>query len=183
MAARKFRMVSAQESGIGGFLLFFALTQVVATGVVAWQIPSTAAEVFGPDGAIVSRMDPNYVPLVSAELLLQIARGVAFIIGLVLLFRRDPRTPKFYKAVLGGIIAIATLDMYFASRSVHAMEAWLAAHGRPTAKVDDALSKGQMENIRGIVYGVIWFLYWRSSERVRLTFAPASGMTEIPKPT
>lgn len=183
MTARKFHMISAQESGIGGFLLLFALTQVVALGVVAWQIPGTLVQLFGPNAVIVSRMYAGYVPLVSAELFFQVVRGVAFIMGLVLLFRRDPRTPKFYLAVLAGYVVIAALDMYFASQTVHAIDAYLTAHGKSTSRVDDAVAKAQLENLRGIGYGVIWFLYWRSSERVRLTFAPPSGMTEIPKPT
>jgi hypothetical protein len=183
MTARKFKMISAEESGIGGFLLFFALTQILSIGIVAWQIPRTMAEAFGRDAAIVSRMDPAYVPLVTSELFFQVARGIAFVIGLVLIFRRDPRTPKFYMAVLGGVVVLAALDMFFASRSGHAIDAYLAGQGKPTSAVDDALSKGQIENIRGIGYSLIWFLYWRSSERVRLTFAPRSGMTEIPTTT
>jgi hypothetical protein len=39
---------------------------------------------------------------------------------------------------------------------------------------------GRMNNFRLIGYAVIWSLYWRSSERVRLTFTPSPGMTEIP---
>lgn len=183
MATRKFRMMSAQESGVGGFLLLFALTQVVAIGIVAWQIPGTLVQTFGPNAAIVSRVDAGYLPLVTAELFFQIVRGVAFIIGLVLIFRRDPRTPKFYLFVLGGFAVVAALDMYFASRFLHNIDAYLTAHGKPTGRVDDAVGKANIENIRGIGYGLIWFLYWRSSERVRLTFAPESGMTEIPKTT
>jgi hypothetical protein len=176
-------MISAEESGIGGFLLLFAATQILSVGFAVWQIPGTFVEAFGRDGAIVSRMDPAYVPLVSGELLFQIARGVTSIMGLVLIFRRDPRTPKFYMAVLAGFVVLAALDLLLATRSGHLIDAYLAARGKPTAGVDDALGKGQIENLRGIAYGLIWFFYWRSSERVRLTFAPPSGMTEIPKTT
>lgn len=181
MATRKFRMVSAEESGIGGFLLFFAFTQVISLGIVVWHIPGTITETFGPDAGIVSQMDPAYVPLVSGELFFQIVRGVAFIIGLVLIFRRDPRAPKFYQYLLGGIVVLAVLDMFFASRSSHAIDAWLTAHGKATAGVDAAFSKGQIDNLRAIGYSLIWFMYWRSSERVRLTFTEPAGMTEIPK--
>lgn len=72
----------------------------------------------------------------------------------MLIYRRDPRTPTSYRFVLLGIVAMALLE---------------------------ALS-GIMQNpVRMIGYCVFWFLYWCYSERVRLTFAPASGMMEIPK--
>jgi hypothetical protein len=134
MATPKFRMVSTQASGIGGWLLFFVFSQAVAIGVLAWSIPGTIAELRGPDAVIVGIV-----------LFLQIARVVAYIIGLGLLFRRDPRTPKFHRLVFAGVGLITLLETI----------------GSPS-----------VANARAIVACVIWYFYWRNSERVRLTFAP-----------
>lgn len=136
-------MVSAQEAGVGGLLLLFVITQVVSIGFVAWAIPGTIASFSGPDAVVAGIV-----------LFLQVARGVAYIVGLVLIYRRDPRTPRYYLIVLAGVTLIMLLE---------------------------AFGKTAQENVRSIGYAAFWFFYWRSSERVRLTFEPASGMTEIPK--
>jgi hypothetical protein len=173
-------MISAQESGIGGFLLFFALTQILSLGFVVWHIPEVWRAVIGPDAAIVQRMWSGYLPGAIAEFVCWIGRGVAIVIGLVLIFRRDPRAPMFYKVLLGAFIVLAALDLYFMGRFSDAVHAYLGQRGKSTTEFDGAIDSGRMDNFRMIGYGVIWLLYWRSSERVRLTFTPGSGMTEIP---
>ena len=60
--------------------------------------------------AAATRAEPAYVPIVSVVLFLQFARGVAYTIGLVLIYRRDPRARKFYLWVLTGIMVIALLE-------------------------------------------------------------------------
>jgi hypothetical protein len=136
-------MVSAQESGIGGFLLLFALTQILSLGLMAWTIPRMLNEIIGSHAPIVQRMWSGYLPLVIAELVFVIARGVG---------------ARF-------------------SDSVHA---YLLQRGKSSTQFDAAIDSGRMDNFRLIAYAVIWSLYWRSSERVRLTFTPGPGMTEIP---
>jgi hypothetical protein len=173
-------MISAQESGIGGLLLLFALTQILSLGFVAWHIPEIVRGVIGPNAPIVQRMWSGYLPLAIAEFVFSIVQGVAIGMGLVLIFRRDPRTPMFYKVLLAAFIVIAVLDLYFTELFSEAVHVYLVQHGKPIAAFDAAVDSGRMEKFRVIGYCVIWLLYWRSSERVRLTFKPASGMTEIP---
>lgn len=73
MATRKFRMVSAQASGIGGWLLLFVFSQVLSIGLLAWYIAGTIA-------ALTRAHGDDSVGL-AVVLVLQIARMVAFIIG------------------------------------------------------------------------------------------------------
>jgi hypothetical protein len=173
-------MVSAQESGIGGFLLLFALTQILSLGLMAWTIPRMLNEIIGSHAPIVQRMWSGYLPLVIAELVFVIARGVAIGMGLVLIFRHDPRAPMYYKVLLAALIVLAVLDMYFIARFSDSVHAYLLQRGKSSTQFDAAIDGGRMDNFRLIAYAVIWSLYWRSSERVRLTFTPGPGMTEIP---
>jgi hypothetical protein len=173
-------MISAQESGIGGFLLLFALTQILSLGFVAWAIPGVVRGMIGPDAPIVQRMWSGYLPLAIAELVFLTVRGVAMGMGLVLIFRRDPRAPMFYKVLLAALIVLAILDVYFIGRFSDAVHTYLLQRGKPSTEFDAAMYSGRMNNFRLIGYAVIWSLYWRSSERVRLTFTPSPGMTEIP---
>jgi hypothetical protein len=173
-------MISAHESGIGGFLLLFALTQIVSLGFVFWAIPLVLHELIGPDAPIVERMWSGYLPLVIAELVFLTARGAAIGMGLVLIVRRDPRAPMFYKVLLAALIVLAVLDLYFQGRFSDAVHAYLLQRSKSTTAFDAAMDSGRVGNFRLIGYSVIWSLYWRSSERVRLTFTPGPGMTEIP---
>jgi hypothetical protein len=180
MTGGKFRMISAQESGIGGILLFFVITQIVSLGLLIWQMPGVLRAVIGPDAPIAERMWSGYLPLVIAEFVFGIVQGAAIMIGLVLIFRRDPRAPMFYKVLLAAYIVIAVLDLYFCELFSAAVHAYLSQHGKSTTGFDAAIDGERRDKFRYIGYAVIWLLYWRSSERVRLTFAPGSGMTEIP---
>jgi hypothetical protein len=85
--------------------------------------------------------------------------------------------------IVGGIIVLTLIDMYFGSRLSEVVHATLTQHGQSTAAYDDAHLKARYQSIGSIGWTVAWLLYWRSSERVRLTFSPDSGMKEIPRPT
>jgi hypothetical protein len=144
MTARKFKMISAQESGIGGILLLFVLTLLISLIVLLIMLPGS---------------------------------------WVVLIFRRNRHAPVFFVGFLGGIIVLTFIDMYFGSRLSDFVHTTFAQHGRSTAAYDAAQLKSRYRSIGSIGWTVARLLYWRSSERVRPTFAPGSGMKEIPKTT
>jgi hypothetical protein len=173
-------MISAQESGVGGFLLFFVVTVVVNLVLALFKIPSFVAALTGKSGAFITSIYPAYPFLVGVQCFLTLGRVVFFIIGLVLIFRRDRRAPLFFVVFLAAHIVVALADRYVVARIYDALHAYLVQQGRSTEEVDRVSLKARWENIGSALYGVAWLLYWRSSERVRLTFRPGSGMTEIP---
>ena len=140
MATRKFHMISAQESGIGGYLLLFVITQFVSLLLGVWRI---AASMFAFSAPLASS-NSTYIPYVTTLVILQTARGLMYALGLMLIVRRDPRTRTYYLWALGFLGATAVF------------EGWALR------------SRGA---VGAICYCVVWFFYWRESERVRLTFA------------
>jgi hypothetical protein len=173
-------MYSAQESGIGGFLLLFVLSQLLSLCAWLYKLPTFWNALAGPNAATVQRIYAAYPAVASMELFGDLARIACGVIGLVLIFRRDRRAPVFYTVFLAANIVFVATDMLFGQRFHEAILAYLVAHGQPTANSQEIHDKARLGNYRAIGYSVIWFLYWRSSERVRLTFAPATSPQEIP---
>jgi len=177
MTAPKFRMISAQESGIGGFLLLFAIILVISILVILIQIPGFVVAI--QSARELAPAYPPYPYLVIGELIFLLARCVGCIVGLVLIFRRDRRAPLFFVAFFGVIIVGTLIDMYFGSQLSDAIHAL----GRSTAEYDEAHRTARYRSIGSLLWDIAWLQYWRTSERVRLTFTPGPGMTEIATPT
>jgi|HubBroStandDraft_6_1064221.scaffolds.fasta_scaffold29418_4 hypothetical protein len=173
-------MISAQESGIGGFLLLFAIVLVLNIIVALFNTPRAYLVMTSPDLAALGRIYPAYPFVVTAEFVFALVRFAGLVIGLVLLVRRDRRAPAFFVGFFGAVIVFTMADMYVGSRFTDAAHVYLTQHGQSTAGVDQAHRVARYQGIGSLMWAAAWLLYWRSSERVRLTFTPGSGMTEIP---
>jgi hypothetical protein len=181
MTASKFRMMSAQESGVGGFLLLFTIVMVINLLVLLVRMPGHWFAVTDESTATLGRLLPEYPYVLMGEFIFALARVVGIVIGLVLIVRRDQRAPAFFMGFLGGVIVLTLVDMYFGSRLSDVVHAAFTQHGQSTAAYDEAHRKARYQNIGSLLWTAAWLLYWRSSERVRLTFTPGSGgMAEIP---
>jgi hypothetical protein len=143
MAAPKFRMMSAQESGIGGFLLLYVIVLFMNFVVTLLRIPVAFLSFGSSDFAFI---------------------------GLVLIFRRERSTPAFFFAFLGAVIVLTLVDTYFTSKVGEAVHAYLTQHGHATDVFDSVRSRTRYQNFSALAWTTGWFLYWRSSERVPITF-------------
>jgi hypothetical protein len=180
MTTPKFRMISAQESGIGGFLMLFVILLGISIVVALFRIPGCLSAISAANSLVAYY--PPYPTVVEGELVYLIGQIAAGIIGLVLLLRKDRRAPTFFVGFYGALIGVTLIDMYFGSRLSDALHAALTEPGRLDA-YDAAHRMARNQGISAIVWDAAWLQYWRTSERVRLTFTPGTGMMEIATPT
>ena len=160
------------ETGVGGLLLLFVLTQLVSAAMLAWQLPRTWAGFSGPTWALGA--DSSWFrPTLVFEAASQVARVVAMLIGLVLVFRRSPRTPGFYRGFLVAVMALALIDALLITKVYAQLHATLVGLGASTSGLTGSRYSALLGDLRSGVYALVWFIYWRSSERVRQTFARA----------
>jgi hypothetical protein len=121
-------MVSAQESGIGGWLLLFAIGQVLQAAVSAWQVPGIWHALVGPSAVVAQRSFPAYPLLVVQELVSMTLRAVLY----------------------AGVT-----DLLFAARFHDAFHAYRVANGLSVTATDAAHVHSQFATIRLILYAAI----------------------------
>lgn len=158
------------ETGVGGLLLLFVLTQLVSAAMLIFQIPRTFAGFSGPTWALGT--DSSWFrPTLVFEAGSQIVRVAGTLVGLALLFRRSPRTLGFYRAFLAAALALAAIDALLIAKVYSQLHATLAELGASTSGLAGSRYVALLGDLRSGVYALIWLLYWRRSERVRQTFA------------
>lgn len=160
------------ETGVGGLLLLFVLTQLVSAGMLMYQLPRTWAGFSGPTWALGA--DASWFrPTLVFEAASQIVRVVAMLIGLALVFRSSPRAPGFYRGFLVMVMALAVIDALLITKVYSQLHATLVGLGASTGGLAGSRYAALLGDLRSGVYALLWFIYWRRSERVRQTFAPA----------
>lgn len=160
------------ERGIGGFLLLFLITQAISFLLLLAQLPRLLAGFHGPEwalGATASLLRPTIV----FEAIAIAFRVAGIPVGLWLAFRRSRLAPEFYQVFLGTIIVLCAIDALLIWRMTAELHAQLAAEGASSDTILAARYQGLLSVFRLAGYALIWLLYWRGSERVRLTYTPA----------
>ena len=158
------------ETGVGGLLLLFVLTQLVSAAMLIFQIPRTFAGFSGPTWALGAD-STWFPPTLVFEAASQILRVVGTLVGLVLLFARRPATPRFYRAFLAAALALAGIDALLITKVYSQLHATLVGLGASTGGLAGSRYVALLGDFRSGVYALLWLLYWRGSERVRQTFA------------
>ncbi len=162
------------ESGIGGLLVLFIVTQATAILFSIVQSPTIIAG-FRPDSWALGERASLYRPLLLFEALGQGARLVCMVFGLVLLLRRRPSTPRFYQIFLAAAIVFGLVDAVGVWATYGQLLPLIAQSGQPANLVESAREQSVVSALRMAGYAGIWFLYWRGSERVHRTFGASSS--------
>ena len=164
--------VLAEETGVGGWLLFFCISESAAVLVnirALAQIP----QVFRPESWALGEQASLYRPLVLFETAAQVILTVGGLVGLILLFRRHPRTPRFFTVLLAFSALYGVVEMVGAEKLYAQLLPVMSKVGTT------ALDRLRLRNFRSdtmfrgfqmLVVGIGWALYWQMSARVARTF-------------
>jgi hypothetical protein len=175
----RFQTFGAQEQGVGGLLLLFVLSQVVS---VVLTVIGTRTILAGFDPSTwnsVGEAVPSYRPVAIAEAIAHVLRIMLPVVGLLLIWQRDRWAIAFYTGYLAFLIVWGIADHLAANRVYEGIYAMLAKANQPADHVRAVESQFGIQTYQSIVYGVFWLIYWRTSDRVRRTFEPATA----PSPT
>ena len=160
------------ETGVGGLLLLFVLTQLFSGVLLGWQLPRTWAGFSGATWALGA--DSSWFrPTLVYEAATQVVRLAGIVIGLTMVLRRSSRTPAFYRGYLATVLVLALIDALLIARVYAQLHVTLTAMGASTTGLGASRYGALLGDARTVAYALIWWLYWRRSERVRRTFAPA----------
>ncbi|NUS96126.1 MAG: DUF2569 family protein [Gemmatimonadaceae bacterium] len=160
------------ETGVGGLLLLFVLTQLLSGVLLGYQLPRTWAGFSGPTWALGA--DSSWFrPTLVYEAAMQVVRLAGIAIGLVMIVRGSSRTPAFYRAFLATVLLLSIVDALLIARVYAQLHVTLRALGASTTGLGASRYVALTGDARTAAYALIWWLYWRQSERVRRTFAPA----------
>ncbi len=156
-------------AGIGGWLALFVLGQVLTVVLVALQVPATIASFSGPTWALGSQV-PSLRPILVLEALANAIMLVGASIGLGLIFRRHPLTPRFFQFFLlfvlaYGLVRLVALPTMYRELLVLVREGGGSAADMEQEKMTAISNTGRMAG-----YAALWFLYWLRSRRVANTF-------------
>jgi hypothetical protein len=109
-----------------------------------------------------------------AYMLFQLLSGavdsVTPIVGSVLLLRRSPWTPPFFKAYLGFMVFAGLVDMSALRLLYGSISVAFEAGGQSLGPLDAATDQKFLDGLRAAAYGSIWLAYWCRSTRVRQLF-------------
>ena len=158
-----------EPAGVGGWLLFFVIGQVLTLVLLALAFGGIPAALRDSDA--LSSV-PLYRPFVIAEALCQLTLLVGSFVGLLLVFNRHPRTPLYYQWLLGFVMLYGVIEIVGVYATYAALTQLASDNGSSGGSIDTVQSYAR--SVRMIVFGAIWLLYWRRSERVANTFASDS---------
>ena len=167
----------ADEAGIGGWLLLFCVMEGIAVLANLRGLPENF-RALGPEAWAVGEQAALYRPLVVFELIANVVLAGGGAIGLFLIFRRHPRTPLFFVALLAFSAICGVVEMLGAGRLYEQLLAITNAAG------GNAVDRLRLRNFRSdmtfrgfqmLVVGAGWAFYWRISDRVARTF----GQTQV----
>jgi hypothetical protein len=168
----RFRTFAAQEQGVGGLLLLFVITQVLAVVVTLVQTRTILASFDPSVWNTIGLQVPSYRPIVIAEGIADILRVLLPVVGVVLIWRRSRRTIAFYSIFLLCLVLWGIADHMAAASVWDGVGAMLRRANKSSDHLRDLEDKAWNQTLRTIVYGGLWLFYWRTSARVRATFTP-----------
>ncbi len=153
--------VSAEESGIRGWLALFVALQVLAAAVLLCAAP-ISLYVVSLAGRGTAHVDGSLASKLAYMAAVELALGVAIGVGLRWTWKRDARAPKFWSFFLLLIVPIWTLMLYLAAAIVFRLE----SPGEHAA----TLERYVKEVLWLSAIAAIWLGYWMRSRRVLATF-------------
>ena len=157
-----------KPSGIGGWLLVFLVVQLLALPVLALKFLVTAYLV-----GQAPEIPTSLQHLGRFEIGYSVLYGAAAVVGVALLLRRSPRTPRYWRRVL-LLVAVAQ------GMLVVLIFRFLADLPREARGGMDWTILATL--LRLAITG-LWLAYWFGSERVENTFTPADERRGGPIPS
>ena len=155
-----------EPQGVGGWLLLFVIGQVANVLMLAIALAQAWETIDTARSLSHVRYFQEFVVL---EVLCQAVLVTGVIAGLVMIFRRHPRTPAYYQYLLAFVMVFGVIEL---------AGTWLTFDALAEVAGDDigdeaALDRFQAyaSSARMIAWAGIWLLYWRRSVRVANTFA------------
>ena len=158
-------------SGIRGWLLFFAFTQVVGLLVIVYQLRDVSLR-FSPASWALGDRVHFYRPTIIIETVARLGFLAAGATGLLLMWRRASYTRAFYCVLLG----FGALFGLFQAIVVAGLYPQFVALARQAGNNGVALAIEQSDQtwagFRTLGVSTAWLAYWLFSERVARTFSP-----------
>lgn len=158
-------------AGIGGWLALFAFGQALAGVLLAIRVPQTIASLSGPVWALGSEL-PSLRPILVLEALAGVVAPAGAAVGLVLLFRRHPSTPRFFQFFLLFLLAYNLVEFMALPAMYRELDVLVRERGGPTGDLDQEKMTAISNAGRMAGYAALWLLYWLKSRRVANTFRP-----------
>lgn len=166
-----------EPRGIGGWLLLFALGQVLSVLVAGMGVPYLFSDAFAADWNAASNW-PIYRMAIVSSGIDSLLTTAGTIVGLIFLFSVHRWTPRFYR---GWLLTLSALGLVILTTS------WFG-FGEIIRDLSDPMIRGVRASEmrrhdlamtgRGIAVALTWYLYWVKSKRVANTFIaerPPSG--------
>ena len=160
-------------SGIGGWLAFFCLGQLVTMVLCASHVPATFRDVVGGSWTL-GPISPILRPTLLTEATINLARIILPVIGLYLIFKRNRYTPRFWMVFTIFVGLFAVVDL--AAGAV--IQAQISNRLGRDINSGGELNAAVGENLKIVAWALIWAFYWARSLRVRATFG-ADGMDRV----
>ena len=157
-------------TGVGGWLILF----LVGNAIVVLYMLATAREIPGNLSGESWLMGDilGMHSLLWIESAAHVFQVVGTATGLVLLVRRSPMTPVYWLAFLVLMAVYALVDIVSASAATERSSQMLGK------TIGDAFAGGvnaaKKQNMQVLLRSAIWSWYFLKSQRVRLTFQPAT---------
>jgi hypothetical protein len=158
-------------AGIGGWLLLFIVGQIVALILNLQSAIDLSG--FSREAWALGDHISIYRPLVVAEEAWALLLCIGSVVGLILLLRKRPETPRFYVVFLTFVAGYGLLEFGGMELLYPKLIAYIQTLGGATAGLVEQRSSQSTVGLRQIAYSLIWLLYWRTSRRVANTFPPA----------
>jgi hypothetical protein len=154
---------------IGGWLAFFFFGGVVT---IIWLL-ATIGEVGSTIGSgmwMLAAPVPAFRYTLFLEATAQLLQLGGTVIGLFLIYRKSPLAPLFWVFLLITALVYSLYDIIAASNFKSQLETSLGTS--LGAETETEMSTAAGRNSRLVVNAILWSLYWVSSKRVRVRFAP-----------
>src|SRR5258708_14158395 len=169
MSAKEFQFLKG-PTGIGGLLLLFIIPQVISFALAAKGVPGRIGAFQSDSWSFGDRLR-FYRPSLVVESAFHVIRIIGPIVGLTMIFRRDPRVRTFYTLFLSSLVLYGAFEWIVTAIVYPQMEALIVAAGQSAESTRQLKLDGFIAALRTRAYGAIWLWYLRESTRLANTFA------------
>ncbi len=152
--------------GIGGWLLLFVLTQVMADLWLLSQTPEMMESL--RESSELSRLNPWLPPILYLETACRFIFFTLSVIGIVLTLRRSSRAPDFWVMFFTLLAVYGVIEFVVIPKIGPPL--WDQFLGTAVSRVWCAIG----------IWGVAWIAYWRLSVRVENTFPRPQSRDFLP---
>ena len=154
---------------VGGWLAWFVLGTAVAfiyQSIKIGEVASTIDDNMWMLGSAVS----GFRSALFVESTFQLVQLLGIAVGFVLVFRRSPLAPTYWVAFLLALLIYGLYDIFAVPGFKSQLEAVLGTS--LGAETEGEMETAAKMNSRLVVGAIIWSLYWMTSKRVFVRFAP-----------